>query len=232
MLHWIPWTRSVTACTFGCPDVWWSELSKPRGTGLSWRERQERDPYVQQARRDGWRSRAVYKLEEIDKRERLLRPGMTIVDLGAAPGSWSQYASKKLKGRAQIFAIDLLPMDSLPGLDFIQGDFTDDAVLNALQQRVGERKVDLVMSDMAPNISGNRAIDQPRAMLLAELSLDFARQVLGGRGDIVCKLFQGAGFDPFLAAARNCFERVKVNKPKASRAGSREVYLVARNYQL
>ncbi len=232
MRYWMPWTRSVTACTVGCPDLRWSELSKPRGTGLSWRERQERDPYVQQARRDGWRSRAVYKLEEIDKRERLLRPGMIIVDLGAAPGSWSQYVSKKLKGRAQIFAIDLLPMDSLPGLDFIQGDFADDAVLNALQQRVGDRKVDLVMSDMAPNISGNRSIDQPRAMLLAELSLDFAQQVLGGRGDFVCKLFQGAGFDPFLAATRNCFERVKVNKPKASRAGSREVYLVARNYQL
>jgi 23S rRNA (uridine2552-2'-O)-methyltransferase len=207
-------------------------LSKPRGSGRSWRERQEHDPYVQQARRDGWRSRAVYKLEEIDKRERLFRPDMTIVDLGAAPGSWSQYVSKKLGGRAQIIAIDLLPMDSLPGLEFIQGDFTDDAVLNSLQLRVGERKIDLVMSDMAPNISGNRAIDQPRAMLLAELSLDFARQVLGSRGSFVCKLFQGAGIDPFLATARNCFERVKVNKPKASRAGSREVYLVARNYQL
>jgi len=157
---------------------------------------------------------------------------MTIVDLGAAPGSWSQYVTEKLKGRAQIFAIDLLPMDSLPGVDFVQGDFTDNGVLDSLQQRVGERKIDLVMSDMAPNISGNRAIDQPRAMLLAELSLDFARQVLGSRGSLVCKLFQGAGFDPFLAAARDCFERVKVNKPKASRAGSREVYLVARNYQL
>ncbi len=157
---------------------------------------------------------------------------MTIVDLGAAPGSWSQYVTEKLKGRAQIFAIDLLPMDSLPGVDFVQGDFTDNGVLDSLQQRVGERKIDLVMSDMAPNISGNRAIDQPRAMLLAELSLDFARQVLGSRGSLVCKLFQGAGFDPFLAAARDSFERVKVNKPKASRAGSREVYLVARNYQL
>ncbi len=219
-------------CTDACPNDRWCELSKPRGSGRSWRERQERDPYVQQARRDGWRSRAVYKLEEIDKRERLFRPDMTIVDLGAAPGSWSQYVTDKLKGRAQIFAIDLLSMDSLPGVDFIQGDFTNDAVLNSLQQRVGERKVDLVMSDMAPNISGNRAIDQPRAMLLAELSLDFARQVLGRRGSFVCKLFQGAGFDPFLAAARNCFERVKVNKPRASRAGSREVYLVARNYQL
>ena len=199
---------------------------------MSWRERQERDPYVQQARRDGWRSRAVYKLEEIHKRERLLRAGMTIVDLGAAPGSWSQYVSETLKGRAQIFAVDLLPMESLPGVEFIQGDFTDDAVLDALRQRVGESKIDLVMSDLAPNISGNRAIDQPRAMYLAELSLDFSQQVLGRRGDFVCKLFQGAGFDPFLAAVRNCFERVKVNKPKASRAGSREVYLVARNYQL
>jgi len=187
---------------------------------------------VQQARRDGWRSRAVYKLEEIHKRERLLRADMTIVDLGAAPGSWSQYVSETLKGRAQIFAVDLLPMESLPGVEFIQGDFTDDAVLDALRQRVGESKIDLVMSDLAPNISGNRAIDQPRAMYLAELSLDFSQQVLGRRGDFVCKLFQGAGFDPFLAAVRNCFERVKVNKPNASRAGSREVYLVARNYQL
>ena len=125
-------------------------MSKPRGTGQSWRERQERDPYVQQARRDGWRSRAVYKLEEIDKRERLLRPGMTVVDLGAAPGSWSQYVSEKLKGGAQIFAIDLLPMDALPGLDFIQGDFTDEAVLNSLQEKVQDSKIDLVMSDMAP----------------------------------------------------------------------------------
>ncbi len=207
-------------------------MNKPRGTGRSWRERQERDPYVQQARRDGWRSRAVYKLEEIDKREQLLRPGMTVVDLGAAPGSWSQYVTERLKGRAQIFAIDLLPMDALPGLDFIQGDFTDDAVLNSLQAKVQGGKVDLVMSDMAPNISGNRAIDQPRAMVLAEASLDFARQVLRSRGDFVCKLFQGAGFEPFLADTRSCFERVKVNKPKASRAGSREVYLVARNYQL
>ncbi len=207
-------------------------MNKPRGTGRSWRERQERDPYVQQARRDGWRSRAVYKLEEIDKRERLLRPDMTIVDLGAAPGSWSQYVSERLSGRAQIFAIDLLPMDALPGLDFIQGDFTDEAVLNSLQEKVQDSKVDLVMSDMAPNISGNRAIDQPRAMVLAEFSLDFARQVLRSRGDFVCKLFQGAGFEPFLADTRSCFEHVKVNKPKASRAGSREVYLVARNYQL
>jgi len=207
-------------------------VSKPRGSGLSWRERQERDPYVQKARRDGWRSRAVYKLEEMDIRERLLRPDMTCVDLGAAPGSWSQYVTTKLKGRARIVAIDLLPMDTLPNTDFIQGDFTDDAVLQSLQDLLGEDKVDLVMSDLAPNLTGTRAIDQPRAMYLAELALDFARQALGKRGDFVIKLFQGAGIDPFVADVRSSFATVKVKKPKASRAGSREVYLVARNYRL
>jgi len=207
-------------------------LSKPRGSGRSWRERQERDPYVQQARREGWRSRAVFKLQEIDDKERLLRPGMTCVDLGAAPGGWSQYVTTKLKGKARVVAIDLLPMDALPETDFIQGDFTEDAVLEELHALVGEQKVDLVMSDLAPNISGNRAVDQPRAMYLAELALDFARQVLGKRGDFVIKLFQGAGIDPFMAEVRSSFATVKVKKPKASRAGSREVYLVARNYRL
>jgi 23S rRNA (uridine2552-2'-O)-methyltransferase len=207
-------------------------MSKPRGSGLSWLERQKRDPYVQKARRDGWRSRAVYKLEEIDERERLLRPGMTCVDLGAAPGSWSQFVTEKLKGRARIVAIDLLPMDSLASTEFIQGDFTDDSVLAELREMLGEDKVDLVMSDMAPNISGNRAVDQPRSMYLAELALEFAREVLAKRGDFVCKLFQGAGIDPFMADVRSSFSTVKVKKPKASRAGSREVYLVARNYQV
>ena len=207
-------------------------MSKPRGSGMSWRERQEKDPYVQRARREGWRSRAVYKLEEIDSKERLLRPGMTCVDLGAAPGSWSQYVARKLDGNARVIAIDLLPMDSLPNTEIIQGDFTDDAVLRELQDRVGDQKVDLVMSDLAPNISGNRAIDQPRAMYLAELALDFARDVLGRRGDFVIKLFQGEGIDPFIADVRNSFATVKVRKPKASRDGSREVYLVARNYRL
>lgn len=207
-------------------------MSKPRGSGRSWRERQERDPYVQQARRDGWRSRAVYKLEELDQKERLLKPGMTCVDLGAAPGGWSQYVSRTLDGNARVIAIDLLPMDALPNTDFIQGDFTEEAVLQELEARVGDRKVDLVMSDLAPNISGNRAIDQPRAMYLAELALDFARDVLADHGDFVIKLFQGAGIDPYIADVRNSFATVKVRKPKASRAGSREVYLVARNYRL
>ena len=207
-------------------------MSKPRGSSRSWRERQERDPYVQQARREGWRSRAVFKLQEIDQKERLIKPGMSCVDLGSAPGGWSQYATRKLDGKGRIVAIDLLPMDALPNVDFIQGDFTEDAVLEELRALVSDEKVDLVMSDLAPNISGNRAIDQPRAMYLAELALDFAREVLAERGDFVIKLFQGAGIDPFLADVRSSFATVKVKKPKASRAGSREVYLVARNYRL
>jgi 23S rRNA (uridine2552-2'-O)-methyltransferase len=202
-----------------------------RGTG-SWLERQERDIYVQRARRDGWRSRAVYKLEQIDQKERILRPDMTCVDLGSAPGSWSQYVTEKLKGRTNIIAVDLLAMDGLPSVEFIQGDFTEDDILKTLLQALGDKKADLVMSDMAPNISGNRAIDQPRSMYLVELALDVCKEILKRRGDFVCKLFQGEGCDAFIEESRRSFERVKVFKPKASRAGSREVYLVARNYQL
>ncbi|MDH3614267.1 MAG: 23S rRNA (uridine(2552)-2'-O)-methyltransferase RlmE [Gammaproteobacteria bacterium] len=207
-------------------------MSKPRGTGLSWKDRQERDPYVQQARREGWRSRAVYKLEQIEQKERLLKPGMVCVDLGAAPGSWSQYVTEKLKGQVRIVAVDLLPMDALPSVEFIQGDFTDDDILAAMLEALGDTRADLVISDMAPNISGNRSIDQPRSMYLAELALEFCRQVLGPGGGFVCKLFQGEGIDEFIATTRGVFKRVKVKKPKASRPGSREVYLVARNYQL
>jgi len=206
-------------------------MSKPRG-GRTWKERQDRDPYVQQARRDGWRSRAVYKLEQIDQKERLLRKGMLCVDLGAAPGSWSQYVTEKLNGDVRIVAVDLLPMDSLPSVDFILGDFTDDDVLATMREAIGESPVDLVISDMAPNISGNRAIDQPRSMYLAELAMELCNEVLKPGGDFVCKLFQGEGIDEYIAAARAAFRRVKVMKPKASRPGSREVYLVARNYRL
>lgn len=195
-------------------------------------QRQEKDPYVRQARRDGWRSRAVYKLEQIDQKERLLKPDMLCVDVGAAPGSWSQYVTRKLKGKVRIVAVDLLPMDSLPSVEFIQGDFGDDDILAAMRDAIGESRVDLVMSDIAPNISGNRSIDQPRSMHLAELTLDLCQQVLAQGGDFVCKLFQGEGIDEYIATTRRLFKRVKVFKPKASRAGSREVYLVARNYQL
>jgi 23S rRNA (uridine2552-2'-O)-methyltransferase len=187
---------------------------------------------VQQARKDGWRSRAVYKLEQIDKKERLLRPDIVVVDLGSAPGSWSQYVTETLQGRCRIVAVDLLPMDALPAVDFVQGDFRDDEILQLMLAALGEQKADLVISDMAPNISGNKAVDQPRSMYLVELALDFCGQVLKPGGDFVCKLFQGSGSDSFIAEARRRFERVRVMKPEASRTGSREVYLVARNYQL
>lgn len=206
-------------------------MAVKRSSG-SWMARQERDPYVQMARRDGWRSRAVYKLEQIDKKERILRPDMLCVDLGSAPGSWSQYVSERLKDRVRIIALDLLPMDYLSSVEFIQGDFTDDAIFNRLLEVLCESKVDLVMSDMAPNISGTKAVDQPRSMLLVELALDLACKVLRPKGDFVCKMFQGQGSDGLIRQARESFERVKVMKPKASRAGSSEVYLVARNYQL
>ena len=207
-------------------------MSGPRRSGGSWFDRQQRDPFVQRARKEGWRSRAVYKLEQIDQKERLLRPDMVCVDLGSAPGGWSQYVTTKLNGRARIVAIDLLAMDSLPDVEFIQGDFRDEAVLEHMLEVIGDGGVDLVMSDMAPNISGTKAVDQPRSMYLVELALDMARRVLKQGGSFVCKVFQGEGFDALVADARRSFERVRVMKPKASRAGSREVYLVARNYRL
>ena len=187
---------------------------------------------MQQARREGWRSRAVYKLEQIDQKERFIRPDIVCVDLGSAPGGWSQYISRRLRGRARIVAVDLLPMDSLPDVEFVQGDFEDDAVFAQLLDAVGEAGADLVMSDMAPNISGIKGVDQPKSMNLVELALDMARRVLKPGGSFICKVFQGEGFDAFVVDARASFKKVRVMKPKASRAGSREVYLVARNYQL
>jgi 23S rRNA (uridine2552-2'-O)-methyltransferase len=207
-------------------------MSKPRRSSGSWRERQERDPFVARARREGWRSRAVYKLEEIDRKEKLLRPGMVVVDLGAAPGSWSQYITETLRERVRIVALDLLEMDALPSVEFIQGDFREQAVLEQLEAALGDARADLVISDMAPNISGTRSVDQPRSMYLAELALDLCERALRRGGDFVCKMFQGEGSDAFIAAARQRFERVRVIKPEASRPGSREVYLVARNYRL
>jgi 23S rRNA (uridine2552-2'-O)-methyltransferase len=203
-----------------------------RSSSEVWKQRQARDPYVQMAHRDGWRSRAVYKLEQIDQKERILRPDMIAIDLGAAPGGWCQYVGVRLKDRVRLIALDLLEMDSLPAVEFIQGDFTDDAVFERLLDSLGESKADLVMSDMAPNISGTKAIDQPKSMYLAELALDLARQVLKRKGSFICKLFQGQGTDAFIAEVRKDFGRVRVMKPDASRAGSSEVYLVARNYQL
>ncbi|MDX1500402.1 MAG: RlmE family RNA methyltransferase [Woeseiaceae bacterium] len=206
-------------------------MSGPRGSG-NWRERQARDPFVRQARQEGWRSRAVYKLIQLDEKEKLLRPGMVCVDLGAAPGGWSQYAATRAGERGRVLAVDLLEMESLPGVEFIHGDFTEDSTFEALGAALGDARADLVLSDMAPNISGNRAVDQPRSIYLAELAFDFATRTLAPGGTFVCKLFQGEGFDVFVREVRTRFERVNVRKPGASRAASREVYLVARNYRM
>jgi 23S rRNA (uridine2552-2'-O)-methyltransferase len=204
----------------------------PRRTGSSqrWRQRQARDIYVEQANRDGWRSRAVFKLEQIQAKERLLKPGTVCVDLGAAPGSWSQLAARLVAPNGRVIAMDLLPMDEIPGVQFLQGDFTSAETLGALRHLVGTAPVDLVMSDMAPNITGNRAIDQPRTLALLEEALMFAREVLKPGGDLLLKAFQGEGIDVFTRELRQHFATVKTLKPKASRSESREIYLLARSY--
>ncbi len=192
-----------------------------------WLERQQRDDYVKKAQAAGWRSRAVYKLEQLDRRDRLLRPGMTVVDLGAAPGGWSQYAAKRLAGRGRVLAIDLLDMAPLAGVEFVQGDFCDEAVASSLRARAGDQGIDLVLSDMAPNMSGVSSADQWRSIELAELARDFALQVLNGDGRFVVKLFQGEGFETYVRACRAAFAAVQLRKPEASRQESRELYLVA-----
>ncbi|MGB5132367.1 MAG: SAM-dependent methyltransferase [Steroidobacteraceae bacterium] len=186
------------------------------------------DPFVQRARQEGWRSRAAFKLQEIDRAERLIFPGAVIVDLGASPGGWSQYASRALAGRGTVIAVDLLAMDRLPDVTFLQGDFREQSVLDELLKMLAGRRVDLVMSDMAPNMSGVDVVDQARAADLEALALDFSRSVLGPEGTLVMKLFQGAGFQELLADARRRFGQVRVRKPKASRQRSAEAYLVAR----
>lgn len=202
-----------------------SRRSKSSGRWL--REHYD-DPYVQRAQQEGWRSRAAFKLQEIDRAERLIFPGAVIVDLGAAPGGWSQYASRALAGRGTVIALDLLKMDSLPDVTLLRGDFREQPVLDALLEMLSGRRVDLVMSDMAPNMSGVDVVDQARAADLEALALDFSRSVLGRDGTLVMKLFQGAGFQELLADARRHFGQVRVRKPKASRQRSSEAYLVAR----
>lgn len=189
------------------------------------------DEYVKRAQELGYRSRAVFKLEEIQARDRLLKPGMRLVDLGAAPGGWSQYAAKLIGKAGKIIALDILPVEDLPGVIFIQGDFQEEAVLNQLMETLDDQPVDLVLSDMAPNMSGTREVDQPRAMYLAELALDTARRILKPGGSLVVKLFMGAGFDEFQKEARKSFSSLANRKPKASRDRSREVYLVAKGFK-
>ncbi|MEK6805466.1 MAG: 23S rRNA (uridine(2552)-2'-O)-methyltransferase RlmE [Pseudomonadota bacterium] len=188
------------------------------------------DHYVQEARRLGFRSRAIFKLKEINERDKLFRQGQIVVDLGAAPGAWSQYARPMLGPKGRLIALDILPMDPLPGVDFICGDFREESVLKALEARVGEgARVDLVLSDMAPNITGVNTADQVGTILLCELALEFARTWLKPKGIFLTKLFQGEGFDDYLRKVRASFESVAIRKPKASRPRSREVYLLARN---
>ncbi|HEX5305568.1 MAG TPA: 23S rRNA (uridine(2552)-2'-O)-methyltransferase RlmE [Dyella sp.] len=200
----------------------------PRSKSSSrWLREHFDDVYVKRAQAEGVRSRAVYKLEELIERDRLLKPGITVVDLGAAPGSWSQLVSQRLGGTGKVVALDILPMQGIAGVDFLQGDFREPDVLSQLEARLDNQKVDLVLSDMAPNMSGVALADQIRSMDLAELALDFSRQWLKPGGSFLIKLFQGAGFDDYLRSLRADFTRVTMRKPKASRARSREVYALA-----
>lgn len=201
-------------------------FAMPRKT---WKNRQQSDPYVKRAREEGYRARAAFKLLELDRKDRLFRQGQLVVDLGAAPGSWSQLARERVGADGKVIALDVLPMDPIDGVVFIQGDFREDAVLEGLEKEMGGRLADLVLSDMAPNISGIAPADQARAMHLAELACEFALQRLDPGGVFVVKVFHGEGFDGFLTGVRKSFGNVKVRKPSASRAESREVYLVASN---
>ena len=204
-----------------------SRRSKASG---HWRHRQDRDAYVSRAGREGWRSRSVYKLEQIDAGARLFSKGMVCVDLGACPGGWSQYAAARIGSSGRVLAVDLKAMDPIAGVDFIQGDFTDADIREQLISALDGRRAGLVMSDMAPNITGYPAVDQPRAMHLAGEALEFAGGVLERKGSFLVKLFQGEGFEAFVGCARKRFGSVRTIKPKASRPESREMYLLARNH--
>jgi len=201
--------------------------NKRSASSSRWLNEHFKDRFVQQAQKKGLRSRAWFKLEEIQNTDKLFRPGITVVDLGAAPGGWSQYVASVIGDKGRIIACDLLPMDPIVGVDFLQGDFRDESVLKLLLDRVAEDKVQVVMSDMAPNMSGQPAVDIPRAMYLVELALDMCRDVLAPNGSFIVKIFQGEGFEEYLKSVRDIFKVVKIRKPEASRARSREVYIVA-----
>ena len=193
-------------------------------------QRHVNDEFVKRSKRDGFRSRAAYKLLEIQDKDRVLKPGQVVVDLGAAPGGWSQVAADLVGPKGAVIALDILAMDPLPAVTFIQGDFREDEALESLERVLDGRLVDLVISDMAPNVSGVTAVDQPRAMHLCELALDFCEHHLRPGGGFVCKVFHGEGFDEWMRLVKTRFGRAVTRKPKASRANSREVYLVAGNY--
>ena len=194
----------------------------------NWLKEHHDDAYVLQARRDGYRSRAVYKLIEIQQKDQILKPGQFVLDLGAAPGGWSEYVAQFAGSKGRLIAVDLLPIEAIAGVEFIQGDFTEAKILDQILDLVDKQPLDLVLSDMAPNISGIETVDQPKSIYLAELAFELARDCLNQNGSFVVKLFQGEGFEEITSAFRLTFKSVKFRKPKASRARSREIYAVCR----
>jgi len=203
-------------------------MVKRTQSSREWLKEHFTDPFVKRAWAEGWRSRAVFKLEEIDRKEKLLKPGMVVLDLGSTPGAWSQYAKRRVGKNGTLIASDILPMEPIPGVEFIEGDFREESVFEAILAKVPPGGVDVVLSDMAPNLSGVDAIDKPRSLYLCELALDLANRALKPGGDVLMKTFQGTGFDAFVAEARKHYTRVKFAKPAASRSRSPELYLLAR----
>jgi len=197
-------------------------------SSAGWLKEHFDDHYVNKAKQEGWRSRAVYKLQEIDDKDQLFKPGMCVVDLGAAPGGWSQWTTHKVGRNGEVFALDILPVEPFAGVTFIQGDFREDEVYESLLSSLDGRDVDVVMSDMAPNMSGNKGVDIPRAMYLVELCVELADQVLKPKGDLLMKVFQGEGYDQLLRTLREKYTKVITRKPDASRPRSKEIYLLAR----
>ncbi len=207
-------------------------MARRTKSSAGWLREHFTDPFVKRAHAEGWRSRAVFKLEEIDRKEKLLAPGMVVLDLGAAPGAWSQYVRRRLGRKGRVIASDILAMEPVEGVEFLQGDFRDEAVFEQLLTMTPERSVDVLLSDIAPNMSGTDAIDQPRSMYLCELALDMAGRVLKPGGSALIKTFQGAGFQDLVVNARRQFGMVKFAKPAASRARSAELYLLATDYRM
>jgi 23S rRNA (uridine2552-2'-O)-methyltransferase len=197
-----------------------------------WLREHESDPYVLAARQQGYRSRAIFKLIEIDQKDHLFKPGMTIVDLGAAPGGWSEYVAQKVGQKGRVIALDLLPMPAINGVEFIQGDFNDEAIFNRLLDTLHPQLVDVVLCDIAPNMSGNDVIDQAQIMQLAEVAFDFACRMLKPKGVFLVKVFQGEGFQDYLTNLRQRFEKVVSRKPDASRSRSSELYLLAKSFKV
>jgi len=205
-------------------------MARSKSSG-NWLREHFDDEYVKQSQKDGYRSRAVYKLKEIDEKDHLIKPGGTVIDLGAAPGSWCEYVVRKQKGNGRIIALDILPMEPMDGVEIITGDFLEDEVFTELLNTLGDDRPDLVICDMAPNMSGQQAVDIPRAMYMAELALDLSRQVLKPGGGLLVKLFQGEGFDEYIKQMRSSFSRVAMRKPRASRARSKETYGLAMGFK-